>query len=317
MTTSGVVTFNRTRNEIIHQAGRKVGAWAAGETVNAQAMTDFAESLNIMVKHWQGQGIQIWRTTQAALFLQKSQAAYSIGSTSTDHATESFVETSLGTAEAASSTSLGVSSITGISNGDYIGVELDSGSFHWTTVNGVPSGTTVVITSGLASAAAVGNRVVTYTTSLVRPLKVFGAQRFNFDSDLATPLQEFDRLEYMDMPNKTTGGPINAWYYERRGGANTLGLLYAWPQPDSINDYVTMTVARPIQDFTVAGDNADVPTEWLQTLIFNLALVMAPEYDVPPAKFNMIKEFAGQYLAEVTWSEDELTTVEFIPARRA
>lgn len=315
MTTSGVYTFNRTRNEIIHQAGRKVGAWAAGETVGAQAMTDFAEALNIMVKHWQGQGIQIWRTTQAALFLQKSQAAYSIGSTSTDHATESFYETTISAAEASGQTTISVTDTTNIAAADYIGIELDSGSFHWSTVTSKTS-TTVLIPSALASAAVAGNRVVTYTTPLVRPLRILGAQRFNFDSDIATPVQPLDRLEYMDMPNKTTGGPVNGIYYDRRGGANALGLLYAWPQPDSINDYLTMTVARPIQDFTAAGDNADVPTEWLKALIDNLALEMAPEFDVPPNKYAMLENRAAKSLAEVTWSEDELTMVEFVPSRR-
>ncbi len=316
MTTSGVVTFNRTRNEIIHHAGRKVGAWAAGETVGAQAVADFAEALNIMVKHWQGQGIQIWRTTEAVLFLAVDQASYSLGSTATDHSTESFVETALATAEAASSTSLGVSSIVGISSGDQIGIELDDGTMHWTTVNGAPAGSTVVITTGLASAAAIGNRVVTYTTQLVRPLQIISARRYNFDSAIDTPVDVQDRIEYQELPNKTSGGPVNGIYYDRRGGANGLGLLYAWPRPDSVNDCIKMTVARPIQDFTVAGDNADVPTEWLQALIWNLALQMAPEFDVPPNKFSMIEKMADKYIAEVTWSEGELTTVEFMPARR-
>lgn len=315
MTTSGVVTFSRTRDQIIAQAARKIGAIAGGETPSAQTVTDFAEAMNIMVKHWQGQGIQIWRTTEAVLFLQTDQSRYSIGSASTDHATESFVETTISAAEAAGQTTISLTDTTDITAADVIGIELDAGTFHWTTVTSKTS-TTVLIPSALASAAAAGNRVVTYTTPLVRPLAVLAARRFNFDSDIETALQMFDRLEYMEMPNKNTGGPINGIYYDRRGGANSLGLLYAWPMPDSINDCITMTVARPIQDFTVAGDTSDLPTEWMQALIFNLALVMAPEYDVPPPKFSMIKMFADQYLADATWSEDELTAIEFVPARR-
>lgn len=187
---------------------------------------------------------------------------------------------------------------------------------HWTTVNGAPAGSTVTITTGLASAAAIGNRVVAYTTQLVRPLKILSARRFNFDSDIDTPLQEFDRIEYQELPNKTSGGSVNGFYYDRRGGANAFGILYAWPRPDSVNDCIKMTVARPIQDFSVAGDNADAPTEWLKTLIDNLALEMAVEFDVPPAKYDMLEKRAAKSLAEVTWSEDELTTVEFAPARR-
>lgn len=315
MSTSGVVTFNLTRNEVIHQAGRKVGAWAAGETVGPQAVTDFAEALNVMVKHWQGQGIQIWRTTEAVLFLQTDQARYSIGTASTDHATESFVETTISADEASGQTTISLTDTTSITAADVIGIQLDDGTLHWSTVTSKTS-TTVLIPSALADSASAGNLVVTYTTALVRPLKILSARRFNFDSDIETPVQLMDRLEYMEMPNKTTGAAVNGIFYDRRGGANSLGLLYAWPTPDSINDCLTMTVARPIQDFTVAGDNADVPTEWLQTLIWNLAEQMAPEFDVPPNKFSMIEKMAAKYLAEVTWSEDELTAVEFQPARR-
>jgi len=315
MTTSGVYTFNRTRNEIIHQAGRKVGAWAAGETVGAQAITDFAETLNIMVKHWQGQGIHIWRTTEAVLFLQLDQVRYSLGSASTDHATESFVETSISADEALGQTVISLTSTSGMTANDAIGIQLDDGTLQWTTIS-VVGASTVTVNAALTDSASAGNLVVTYTTALVRPLKVLSARRFNFNSDIDTPMFEMDRIEYQELPNKTATGNVNGYYYDRRGGANTLGLLYVWPQPSSIDECVKMTIARPIQDFNAAGDNADVPTEWLQALIWNLAEQMAPEFDVPPNKFSMIQVMATKYLAEVTWSEEENTSLTFEPARR-
>lgn len=315
MTTSGVTTFNRTRNEIIHQAGRKVGAWAAGETIGAQAVTDFAEALNILVKHWQGQGIHIWRTTEAVLFLQLDQVRYSLGTASTDHATESFVETTISADEASGQTTISLTDTTNITNADVIGIQLDDGTMHWSTVTSHTS-TTALIALALTDSAAAGNLVVTYTSALVRPLKIISARRFNFDSDIDTPMQELDRLEYQELPNKASTAPVTGYYYDRRGGANALGLFYAWPQPASVTDCIKMTVARPIQDFAAAGDNADVPTEWLKALVDNLALEMAPEFDVPPNKYAMLEKRAAMSLAEVTWSEEELTTVEFVPARR-
>ena len=315
MTTSGVVTFNRTRNEIIHQAGRKVGAWAAGETVGAQAITDFAEALNIMVKHWQGQGIHIWRTTEAALFLQSGQVRYSLGTTSSDHATESFTGTTVSANVASGETIISVTSTTGISASDVIGVQLDDGTMQWTTVNGAPTGSSVTLTDALTDSASDGNVVVAYTSALVRPLKVLSARRYNFDSAIDVPMFEMDRMEYQEMPNKTSASSVNGYYYDRRGGANSLGLFYVWPKPSSVDDCIKMTVARQIEDFTVAGDNADVPTEWLKALVDGLAFEMATEFNVPPGKYSMLEKRAAQSLAEATWGEEEITTVEFVPAR--
>jgi hypothetical protein len=68
--------------------------------------------------------------------------------------------TTLGGAEAAAQTDLTVAAITGVASGDIIGILLDDGTTHWTTVNGAPSGSTITITAALPSDAASGNRVV-------------------------------------------------------------------------------------------------------------------------------------------------------------
>lgn len=72
-------------------------------------------------------------------------------------------DTTLSSGATTNATSLSVASATGILNGQSIGILLDSGAWHWTTVNGAPSGNTVTIATGLPSAAASGKRVLTYT----------------------------------------------------------------------------------------------------------------------------------------------------------
>ncbi|KKL47998.1 hypothetical protein LCGC14_2329900, partial [marine sediment metagenome] len=52
-------------------------------------------------------------------------------------------KTTMNTAEAAGGTTLDVVSITGFSDGDFIGVELDSGKQHQTTINGAPAGNNI------------------------------------------------------------------------------------------------------------------------------------------------------------------------------
>lgn len=313
MSTSGTTTFSRNRDQLIAAALRKIGAFESGETPDADSVTDASAALNTMVKHWQATGIHIWRTTEAILFPQLSQVRYTLGGASADHATESYTETSLSSAAALGASTVVLTSVTGVATTYNIGVQLDDGTIHWTTVNGAPSGSTVTLTAVLTDSAASGNRVLVYQTNLVRPLKILDARRYNLDSAIDVPLSEIDRIEYQEMPNKTSTGAVNSFYYDRRGGANSTGYVYLWPSPATVDEAIKMTVARPIQDFTVAGDDSDLPQEWIRAIEWGLADELADEYDVPEPKRTRIERRAAQYLAEANWWERELISFELVP----
>jgi len=316
MTTSGTYTFGRNRDQIIKAALIKVGAVEAGDTPSSDDVTDAAVSLNAMVKHWQGTGVHIWTVGEATLFLQLDQVQYSLGSASSDHASETVVQTEL-TADAISgATTITVDSITGISASDNVAVQVDDGTLHWTTVSGAPSGSTVTLATGLDDSASDGALVFVYTTKLIRPLKILSARRHNYVSSLDTPMDEQDRIEYQEMPNKATEATPTSFFYDRRGGANALGRIHVWPEPASVEDAVKFTFARPIQDFTVAGDDPDLPQEWIDCMIYNLALRMADDYDVPDSKYTRIEKMAARLLAEMQWHEMELGTISFAPDMR-
>lgn len=315
MATSGTYTHSRNRDQLLTRALRLCGAIGQGETsFDSSMLNEAAEALNAMVKHWQATGIHIWRTVEATLFLQSDQVRYELASTSSDHATESFTQTTIATAAADAASSIVVSSATGFTVGYYVGVIVDDGTMHWTTVSSVSS-TTIGLTSALDDSAAAGNIVIVYQTKLVRPLKVLSARRHNFDSAIDTPVDEFDREEYQDLPNKTANGVVNGYFYDRRGGANSTGYLYTWQPSDPIVDCLKMTVARPIQDFSAASDDADLPQEWIETIVWNLAANLGMEYDTPEPKQSRNERKAAQLLAEVNWWEKELTDVQLVVAR--
>jgi len=60
----------------------------------------------------------------------------------------------------AGATSVTVANTAGFANGDYIGIELDSGQQHQTTVNSAPVGFVITITDALPTAAGIGNDVL-------------------------------------------------------------------------------------------------------------------------------------------------------------
>lgn len=316
MATSGSTDFGLNRNEIISAAARKLGVIAAGqgETLSDDAMTDFNQALNMMVKHWATKGIRVWTIKEATLFPVAGTRQYGLGGGATAHCTETYVQTTLSAAEASGQTALSVTADDGISAGDQIGIMLDSGAFHWTTVSGAPAGDVVTVASALTGDAAAGNAVFAYTSRISRPLAITAVRRHNFttltDNDIGPPIA---RNDYQAKPNKESSGVVNEVFYDPQ---RATGYLYLWQVPASpITELVKFTWRKLIEDFDAATDDPDFPQEWIMTLVFNLAVVMAPEYDVPPAKFDQLVGLAAQFLDDVSGFDREAESVFFFPGR--
>lgn len=314
MSTSGIATFSRNRDQLIASALRKISVIESGETPDSAMIDEASDALNTMVKHWQGSGIEIWTMQEAILFPVAAQTRYVLGSGTTDRVLGPYIQTALSADAVTGSSTITVNSIVDIATTYTIGVMLDDDTIQWTTVNGAPSGSTVTLTATLTGDASQDNPVfVAAASTMVRPLKIISARSYNLASGIDTPIDEMDRLEYEEMPNKTSSGSINGYYYDRRGGANSTGLLHLWQAPADASEAVKMTVARPIQDFTVAGDDADLPQEWIRAIEWGLADELADEYDVPEPKRTRIERRAAQYLNEANWWERELVSIQFSP----
>lgn len=297
MTTSGITTFNANRDQIIRSSLRKIGAFAAGETPDDQTVQDCAFQLNTMVKAWMASGLHVWTETEATLFLQVAQRSYTLGGNTTDHCTESYAATTALLPANAGATSITVASPIGFGSGYYVGVVLNSGSMQWTTQSGAAFGSIITLADALTDGIAAGSAVYVYQTNIVRPLRVIAARRFNYQSQITTDLGNMTaRLDFRALPNQTSTGVINQAFYDPRGGANTQGVLWVWPPPNDVTFACTFTWWRPIQDFLTAATTPDLPQEWLDCLVWNLAAKMAPEYDVPPQRYEILKMEAKESL---------------------
>ena len=278
MASSGSVDFTVTRDDIINAAAFEIGVKALGQTLTSEVTDPIAQALNMLVKQWQGKadfapGLKVWTRRRAYLFLQSDQHQYALGPTG-DHATESFVSTTLTASVSATDTSLTVSSITGISSGDNIGIIQDDGSIHWDTVNGAPSGSTVVITNGMASAASANNTLYAYTTKMRRPVDLLTISLRNSDTE-DTPIEKIDLYQYEAISAKTADGtPTQAYYEAQRGN----GQLYLSSEPTNMTNYVRMVYLSDIEDFDTGSDNPDYPVEWFRALKYNLAVDIAPGF---------------------------------------
>lgn len=79
MSTSGVTTYNITRDGLIAGALRMIGAVAQGETPTATQVTEAAEALNLMVKAWEADGMPLWGLEEYDMTLTAT-GVYRIGS---------------------------------------------------------------------------------------------------------------------------------------------------------------------------------------------------------------------------------------------
>lgn len=309
MAVSNSSDFSRTRDQLCVRALRICGIVKSGETPGAQIISDTAEALNAMGKRWQKKpGMRVWTVVEATLFPQASQVRYGLSSSSTDHATEIFYETELTATASSSATTLSVGSTTNITAADNIGVIVDDGTIHWTTVVSKTS-SSVTITTGIDDDAASGNAVFTYTTKLTRPLKIVDARRYNISSGTDTPISETQgslmaRLDYMALPNKAQTGTINKAFYDPRR-SDQDGYLYLWQPPSTVTDLVKFTAHRPIMDFDSASDNPDLPQEWFDAIAFNLAVSIADEFDVSLERQQSIALKAASYLEDVQGDDRE------------
>lgn len=311
MARSGSYNYSRTRDQIIYGAMRLVGTKDAGKTASSAEIDDAAEALELMVKAWQGQGLHLWKQKEATLFVQNGTRSYSLGPTG-DNATASYAETTLSADAAAGAATITVTSATGISNADYLGIVLDDDTIQWTTVNGAPAGTTVTPTAVLTGAATSGNAVYAYTTKIQRPLRVLSVRRED-SSGNEVEIALISRDQYFALPNKTTEGVPSQAYYDPQ---LDNGTFYLWVVPEDVDSVYNLTYLEPIQDFDSTSNDPDFPAEWLEALKYNLAVRLAPEAGLPKAERQWLKAEAEQYLAAVTSFDNEPGSFFFMPDYR-
>lgn len=306
MATSGSVDFDLTRNEIIDDALIMCGVIEAGESPDAGDTAYAARQLNRMVKTWQADGVRIWTRREAFLFTGLSQGRYKLGPNSTDHAAElnDAIVSELATAAASGAATVEVDDATGMAAADKVGVVLDDGTIDWDTISSI-STNTITLTGTLSGAAAVDNKVFTYTNALARPLKIIGAQRLSKD-DVDTPIGVISHEEYQRIPNKTITGLTNEIYYHPE---HPDGYIHLWPEPETAADRIRMTCLLPLEDFDATSDNPDFPQEWLDCLTWNLAKKLCPSYGVPIQKVAMIAAEADDLYDQMqAWDTEEAST---------
>lgn len=320
MTTSGQTDLVVSRNEIVRRAYIKLTTVDANvTTLPAILMQDGTAQLNSMIARWRKTGVHIWKLREIVLFPQAAQRRYNISLTSPDHVTDTYYQTTILSAQAAGADVLAVTSSSNMLVGDQIGIVLDSGVLHWSTVAAIPSATFVTVALALTSSAAAGNMVWNYhattTCTIPRPVGIgrgIGSFRRHDPIGLIdTPIGPMlSHLDYDSLPNKDGPGIITQGFYDLQLSA---GYLSVWLVPSQVLQIVKLTAQLPIEYFATATNTPDFPVEWIDALVYNLADMLSDESDVPQGVKDRIQQRAAMYLAEVAADDREGESLFFQP----
>lgn len=323
MATSGSFDYSVTASDIITAALEDINVLVAGETVDSDDSALALRTLNMMVKQWSGnadqaQGLKVHTRQRVTVFLAKNQRQYLIGPASSDaRATTSYGRTTLSADEALGQTVLSITSNTDttlnpgttvtMTSGDFVGIVLDDGTIHWSTISGTPT-TTMTIADALTSAASSGKRVYWFTSRAQRFVDIEDA-RLRDDELIDTHVGVFRTVEeYESLPQKDGEGDPTAILVEPLRTQTRVTTDFA---PQDVTNQLRLTVMYPAEDYDATTNDIAYPQEWFAALEWELAKRLAPKFNKRWTKTHEINwEQATQIARQLN---PQATTIYFQP----
>ena len=322
MATSGSINFTQSASELMKDSLLLLGIISEDEVVHAATQNVAARFLNKMCKGTQTQrGVHLWRLERGVCLLNADTVAYTFhgkagtgGTTAAGILESGLVQTTISADEAASQTVISVTSSTGMAASDKISIELTSGARHDTTIVSVDSATQITITSGLATAAASGKYVYTYTPTtdeIKYPEELYNV-RLRYSTGLEVPLQRFSRQEYMALADKVQEGVPYAYYFDRQ---LSNPVLRVYPEPTDLQSNIRFDYVKTIEDIDAVTDNIYFPDHWLEALTYGLAIRLAPAFG-REEKLPGLVPFANAFIDAAKENDTEEALISFAPDLR-
>ena len=275
MATSGSYDFSLTANQLIHTAAEDLGIIRPGQTLDTNRSTAMLRRLNMLVKQLQGEsdgmpGVKIHSRQRVHLFLANGQQTYLIGPGSSDAmATTQYGRTTIDVSEASGQTVISVTAtsdtttmpgttITATAN-DFVGIQQNDGTIHWSTVSTISAGDTITIADATTAAASVGNYVWWFTSRAQRfPLcEAVVVRDANYDDRDLSVFKDVRGYE-IGVPNKyAAGSPMGVLIEPLR----TQTRVTLDTQPEDVTETLLFTVLYPAEDYDALTNDIAFPQE--------------------------------------------------------
>ena len=306
MATSGSTDFSVSRDVLIKDSLIDLGAIAVEDTPSSAIVSHASRLVNMMLKAWVADGLHLWKIRPFTILIENAKQYYDLSS-SGDNAAFTMNDTTIRVAGVTSDTAIEVTTTTGMTAGDYIGIELDDDTLHETTIASVTDSNTVVITTGIASATAASNRVYWYTTKIPRPVAIENINVVDSD-DNSKSVSQISREEYYGLTNRTTAGEIVQAYFDPR---LTSTRLYVYNVPNTVNKTIECIGYFPLEDMDSAANDFDIPQEWYLAVKTNLAVLLGPSYGARTEQMRALKAIAMEEKERVMGWDKEKTSMYF------
>jgi len=283
--------FTVTRDQLITDAYLHISAIGEGESPSAAAVTEGARLLNMMLKLRAAQGMPLWAIRRGVI-LPFTEAS-SVNTNSHVVTLGSYVTTTISAAEASGQTILSVTSSSGMTAADQVGIECDDNTIHWTTIATVDSSVQITVDTALDAAAGAGNRVYAYTAAsdrVIRPVRIMNANILEVSSGNGHEITIDERTDYFNLGNRTTTGTPNRIFYDPILGDRTAdptsastwyGTIYVYPRFNTGDYVIEFTYQEPMQDLDSASENPYWPQEFYLPLMLELAALLGPKNGLP------------------------------------
>jgi len=282
MATSGTYSFAVTRDDIIRQALLNIRRLDPDDSPPAVETNDCARVLNMLCKQWMGTsdfapGLKVWTRKRGHLLLSNSTGTYTLGPSASGW-TNDLTQTVTTAAASAAATSIVVSSVTGLTSGMSLVIQLSSGALYHTTISSIAGSTVNFVTGSLPSASASGSMVYAYSAAAQMPIHIETAiLRDDVNDD--TPLRIMTVQDYDYLPSKAdvtyTGDPT-AILYETGLSSGTLRTDVGSAQ--DVSKHIVLTYLEPVQDLTNPTDAPYYPQEWYLALCWGLSEQICPMF---------------------------------------
>lgn len=144
----------------------------------------------------------------------------------------------------------------------------------------------------------------------LNPLRIIDL-RYRDTTGRDMPMEEIERSEYFDLPDKASAGIPTTWYFDPQRGAPTV---YAWPVKATITtETLQATYQKRTDDIDDLDNDIDVPQEWLETVGYNLAARLLDDHAIGGEIASRIIARAEQLHLEAK-DFDRESTITFDPS---
>jgi hypothetical protein len=125
------------------------------------------------------------------------------------------------------------------------------------------------------------------------------------------PMNQFNRDEYAQQPNKQYEGTICTNYFYDKTVAPTITV---WPVPSNGYDQLSVWRHRFVQDIGTLTQQIEVPQMWMESIIWQLAVRLAFELDgVTPDRQQSAVNMSERYLMDAELGESDNAPIYLVP----